>query len=52
MLTDCRQLGEAEPAVVMPGTHVVVSGQGEQPAVTFHPDSLTYSVRLGEFVAM
>lgn len=36
----------------MPGTHVTVSGQGEGAAVTFHPDSLTYSVRLGGLDAM
>ncbi|CAM9110417.1 unnamed protein product [Laminaria digitata] len=46
LLTDCRQLGEAAPAVIKPGAYVTVVGQGERGAVTFHPESLSYSVRL------
>lgn len=52
MLTDCRQLGEAMPAAVRTGTYVTVLGQGERAAVTFHPDNLAYSVRLGESYAI
>lgn len=48
-LSDCRQLGEAMPAVFSPGTSVTILGQGKQGAVVFHPNSLAYSVRLGEF---
>ncbi|CAN0346344.1 unnamed protein product [Ectocarpus sp. 6 AP-2014] len=46
VLTDCRQLGEAMPADFKPGASVTVLGKGEQGAVTFHPESLAYSVRL------
>ena len=49
LLTDCRQLGEAAPAAIKPGAYVTVVGQGERGAVTFHPESLTYSVRLGKY---
>lgn len=52
MLTDCRQLGEAMPADFKPGASVTVLGKGEQGAVTFHPESLAYSVRLGELLPL
>lgn len=50
-LTDCRQLGQALPAAIGLGAHVIIVGQGERGAVTFHPQALNYSVRLGEFHA-
>eukprot|EP00752_Nemacystus_decipiens_P004480 g4092.t1 len=46
LLTDCRQLGEAMPAVVNHGACMTVLGQGERGAVMFHPESLAFSVRL------
>lgn len=52
VLTDCRQLGEAMPADFKPGASVTVLGKGEQGAVTFHPESLAYSVRLGELLPL
>lgn len=48
LLTDCRQLGEAMPAAFNLGACVTVLGQGERGAVIFHPESLAFSVRLGE----